>query len=114
MKNVFLLSMMILLTACFHETEAPDNLLTKEQMALFLIDMHVAEAKINNLNLKKDSAQKLSMQYEAYLYEKHQISDSVYKKSYHYYLTHLREFEEVYDIVVDSLSLMERLNTPKK
>lgn len=92
--------------------QKPAQLLSKDQMVAFLVDLHLAEAKISYMgNSPVDSAEKMFRNYEAYLFEKHGIEDSVYLQSYEYYLAHMEQLDEIYAAVVDSLSV---LNTMEK
>ncbi len=82
-------------------------------MVSILIEMHMLEGKLNTLNLKRDSLEKLYYYYEHEVYAKHEVSDSVYLKSYEHYLSQPKQFESIYAAVVDSLSLQERLQSGK-
>lgn len=84
--------------------------MSEAQMIGVLIDVHLAEAKINQLRISKDSASKVFNIFEKDIFEKHQIKDSVYKMSYTYYLDNPKKMELIYNAVVDSLSLREQLH----
>ncbi len=88
----------------------PANLLSKEKMISFLIDLHLTEAKMSYIGVQKsDSVEMLFRNYEHYLFEKHDIDDSVYYQSYQYYLSHMNQLDEIYSAVVDSLSVLNSL-----
>lgn len=88
----------------------PPNLLSKEKMISFLIDLHLAEAKMSYIGTKNaDSTEMLFRHYEKYLFEKHQIDDSSYYQSYQYYLVHMDQLDEIYSAVVDSLNVMSSM-----
>ena len=87
--------------------DPPPQLLSKQQMTSFLIDLHLAEAKMNYIEMRKtDSLEIIFRNYEKYLMTQHGFTDSVYLKSYEYYLDHMELMDEIYSDVVDSLSVM--------
>lgn len=97
--------------ACEDSKTSPEGVLPKEKMISFLIDLHIAEARINDLNLRRDSAEKLFQVVEDSLFIKNGIeNDTVYDNSYEYYLADIEGLDEIYSAVVDSLSLRERLS----
>lgn len=97
--------------ACERANTTPEGILPKEKMVSFLIDLHIAEARINDLNLRRDSAEKFFKVVEDSLYRKNGIADdSVYIRSYEYYLNDVQGLDDIYSAVVDSLSLRERLS----
>ena len=81
----------------------------KEQMVDFLIDVHLAEAGVQDLRLKKDSAAVVFAAQEKLLFKKHGITDSLYITSYNFYIEHPADLEEIYAAVIDSLSLRQVL-----
>lgn len=84
-------------------------------MISFLIDLHIAEARINDLSLRRDSAEAFFKEVEDSLYAKNGIpNDSIYQKSYEYYLRDVNALDAIYSAVVDSLSLRERLVKEKE
>ncbi len=109
-RYYFLAFLIISLTGCARERKLPDGLLTADQMVPFLIDIHIAEAKIKVLKLDRDSSQAFFRRLEEDTYQKHQITDSIYLTSYDYYLEHPDLMVEIYERVIDSLSLREKVN----
>ena len=111
MRNVFLILLMALFVlSCRKRTvDVPDHLLSQQEMIGFLVEVHIAEAKIKELGLGQDSAMKLFQVLEKDLMEKYGINDSIYIESYQFYLRSPDEMVKVYSAVVDSLSLRERL-----
>ena len=79
-------------------------------MVSFLIDLHLAEAKMNYAEVRQsDSTEILFRNYEKYLMNHHGFTDSVYLESYAYYLDHMELMDEIYKDVVDSLNVMSTL-----
>ncbi len=109
MKKLFLFVLLIVFACGNDEVEPPEGLLSKEKMISFLVDLHLAEAKIDLLRVKSDSARLLFKHYEKYLFEKHHIIDSVYYKSFEYYVKDLETMNEIYSAVLDSLNVMSTM-----
>lgn len=112
MRKVFLVIVLVTtLSACVKQQEKPKTVLSEPEMVALLIDMHIAEARIANLSVRRDSSIYLFEIMEDSLYKKHGIAhDSIYLASYEYYLNNLGEMDKIYSAVVDSLSLRERLS----
>jgi hypothetical protein len=103
-----------LLFSCQKE-ERPSEILTPEQMVESLSELYVMEAKVSNIPANRDSTLKIAAYLEARAFDKLGITDSVFKKSYNYYLDRPKELEEIYTILIDSLNLREqRAGTPMK
>jgi hypothetical protein len=106
-KTLFIL---LLLSACVEPEKPPAYLLSKEQMINILTDIHIAEAKVNMMNLRSyDSMQVLYRKLEGDIFKKYQVDTAVYNKSYQYYLENTKEMDEIYAALVDSLTLRENL-----
>jgi hypothetical protein len=113
MKKFFLLLLTVALLGCVRKDKPPEDIMSKQQMVSFLIDLHLMEAKINVTRFPKDSTKAFFPVVEEALFKKHNITDSIYFKSYQYYLNDMFEMEEIYSAVVDSLSLRERISSKK-
>jgi len=84
----------------------------QDKMAECLIEFHLAEARMQGANLATDKAQQYFLPKEKELLAKYN-GDSLFLRSYQYYLLHPKELEAIYDRVIDSLSLREvRLKNP--
>ena len=100
--------LIVSLAGCTKDTSVPDYVIPKEKMVPFLIDIHLAEAKIKVLKLEYDSSIAFYRKLEDEVYKKHQINDSIYMESYNYYLNQPELMVEIYGQVIDSLSLREK------
>src|SRR5699024_9047831 len=98
-----------------NDKERPAHILSEERMVDFLIDLHIAEARVNDMSIRRDSAKIVFEKVEDSLFKKHGIvNDSIYAISYEYYLNHIEGLDKIYGAVVDSLSLRERLSETKE
>ncbi|MFM8911560.1 MAG: DUF4296 domain-containing protein [Flammeovirgaceae bacterium] len=97
-----------LLAACGGRETKPAMMLTKEKLTALIIEMYLAEAKMDATSLPRDSTIRFFIPQEKQILKKLGVSDSTLKITYDYYLQHPKEFEEVYDAVIDSLNLREQ------
>ena len=110
MKKVFLVQIALACTLCGSPSKPnPKRLYTVEQVAGFLKDLYILEAKVKELRLSDDSTKKVFAIYEQQLLEKHSFDDSLYRKSFLYYLGDVKGMARIYEIIADSLSLTERI-----
>ncbi len=79
--------------------------MTHEQMVNYLIQLHIAEAQVQNLRLRKDSSEIVFNIYEKYLLSESGLSDSLFVNSYNHYLQYPEQLEAIYEVVVDSISV---------
>lgn len=109
MKLSFLLVILLLLPlSCKKDEKLPPGVMNREEMVKWMIPIYLAEARTQLLNLNKDSAYRIFIPLQDSLKRSSGIQDSVFVKSYQYYLDHSQELEAVYDAVIDSLSLREQ------
>lgn len=86
----------------------PEGVLSKQDYAALLVDVYLAEARLNALSAQRDSLSKLYFPHEQKLLQQKGIPDSVVLRTYRYYLDHPADLEEVYGILIDTLSLREQ------
>jgi len=86
----------------------PEDVLTKPQMVKVMGELYVAEEKINQLGLTRDSAKIVFEALKQKVFENTSASDSVFKKSLDYYMERPKEMELIYTALVDSLQLREQ------
>ena len=107
MKNIFL-TVLVILCAC-GGPEKPENLITPQQMTKLLLEVHILEAKMNKLPVVPlDCTQVVFDHYEKLLLEDMNITEEQYQVSFDYYLDHPKQFEKIYNAVVDSLLQKEK------
>lgn len=77
-------------------------------MVEIMEDLYIAEEKVNYLALSRDSAVEVAALMENKVFEKAAISDTLFRKSFDYYMERPREMELIYTALVDSLQLKEQ------
>ncbi len=110
---ICLLTTILVLTGCRGD-KTPPGVLDQKQYADYLVNIYIAEAKLNTLAITPDSAMKLFQPFEASLLAKYGVSDSVIQNTYQYYLAHPAQLEQVYTTVIDSLNLMEQKGNTRR
>lgn len=93
--------------AC-HRDKEPEGILSKEQLSALFVEFYLAEARIGNTTVVRDSALMLFLPFEESFLKEKGISDSVLRKTYTYYFSNPSKLEEIYDAVIDTLSLREQ------
>lgn len=85
-----------------------EGILTKAQMVKVMQELYVAEEKVNELALSRDSAKEVFPVMRDKVFENAGIRDSVFKKSLDYYMERPKEMELIYTALVDTLQLREQ------
>jgi hypothetical protein len=97
----------LILLSCGKKEKA-STILDPHEMASIMVDVYLAEARLNGSLMKRDSAKQIFKPFEMNMLSKKGVADSVLKKSYLYYLDHPGELEEIYAEVIDTLALREQ------
>lgn len=107
----------ILLLVCFFTcsscdkapVEKPEDLISEDKMIVLLTDIHLAEATFTNRHYQDSLISKSSSANFYYsVLGKHQVADSVFERSYVFYLSRPRKFEKMYRQVMNNLNEMEQ------
>jgi hypothetical protein len=100
--------MLILCCSCSDSDRSKDDILTREEMVKALTEIYLAEQKVNRLGVARDSAEREFARFKQVVFKKIEVSDSVFKRSFDYYMDRPKEMEIIFTALVDSLSLMEQ------
>ena len=95
----------VICLGCGNGDDKPENILSKKQMVGLMIDVQIAQTRVNDLRLKKDSAQQVYDQYHAYLLDKQVVEDSAFYESLRYYLNRPNDLNLIHEAVLDTLNL---------
>ena len=90
--------------SCGGQEEIPEDVMSKEQMVAVMIDVQIAQTRVNNLRVKNDSAQKAYDHYQSYLLEEHTVSDSSFYTSLQYYLNRPDDLNDIHEAILDTLN----------
>jgi hypothetical protein len=119
-KNSFFTRLLVpaalLLSHCGRPEEPtpPAQLLPREKMVGLLADIHVLEAQVEASRISPDSSRVLFTQQVKSIYKRYNTDEATLKQSMEYYAIHGKDLEEIYGIVVDTLSMREvRMNSNK-
>lgn len=88
--------------------EKPDHLLKEKKMIEMLVDIHLAEATFNHMRYDSIVRNSSSANFYYSVLEKYQVPDSVFEKSYVYYVSDPKNFEKMYREVVNKLVEIEQ------
>lgn len=96
------------LTVACQKNEKPQEVLSQAQLSALLVEVYLAEARLDMVSKPKDTTIKYFIPFEEKLLQRLGVPDSVLRKTYAYYLDHPKELEQVYDSVIDTLTLREQ------
>lgn len=106
-KIALIYAVVCLVMACKKETR-PAGVLSPEEFSKVLVEVYMAEARMNSTALQRDSAMKLFAAYETKMLQQFELPDSIVLKTQQYYVDHPEQLEKIYDSVIDTLSLREK------
>ncbi|MGB3180546.1 MAG: DUF4296 domain-containing protein [Cyclobacteriaceae bacterium] len=109
MKYFFWIILLVLTVSCSRDNSPPEGILGEEKMVSFLKEAYYAETKVKNLHLSNDSSRLLFRHYELALYQKYDITEEEFTRSYNYYLQNPLMLEDINAAILDSLGVMESL-----
>src|SRR5687768_8914468 len=98
----------ILSYSCQPVERKPEGVLPHEEMVKLLSELYILEEKVVRLGLAPDSAQQVFELMRGNFFETAGVQDSVFKKSFDYYMDHPIEMEKIYTVLVDSMQLREQ------
>ncbi len=105
-KYFFLLTFFIIISC---QSRIEENIIKKEIMVKILIDLHLAEKAIGELNYDNDTLKSLYSIKEKEIFDRYSISEEFYRKSYSHYFFDPKELDEVYATLIDSLLLYQQI-----
>lgn len=97
------------LSGCSKEETPPADTLPENKMAAILADIHVAESRVNRLQLRSlDSSLLIFGRLKADIWKKHKVDTLVYNKSYSYYMSHPQIMTRIYEKVNKNIEVREK------
>jgi hypothetical protein len=94
------------MNSCAEKT--PEGILSKEEMVQVMEELYIAEEKVNHLSLSRDSSKQVATFMQSRVFENAAVDDTLFKRSFDYYMEHPRDMELIYTALVDTLQLREQ------
>jgi hypothetical protein len=107
LKKILPVLFSFILFSCIKPEEPTADIIPKDSMAQILIDIHLAEAKVAVKNPSPDTGQMMYEYYKRGIYKNYNISPQRFNSSLEFYTRNVTELNQIYEVVVDSLSLRE-------
>ena len=113
-KNIFkfyLLSVVLLFTACENKTEKPvkEGIIPETKMVEIIVDLHLIDASINLKHFNKRKNSKKIISYYASVLKKHACTRLEFDESMNYYSQEPERLDKIYDRVIQELSKKQEL-----
>lgn len=106
LRTIFFMSALAWVISCAEKR--PAHILSKQEMVEIMEELYIAEEKINHLALSRDSSKKVFAIMQSKLFENAGVTDTVFRKSFDYYMEHPKDLELIYTALVDTLQLREQ------
>lgn len=106
MRTFLTVALFAALISC--SPEKPEGILPRDEMVSIMEDIYISEEKVNHLALSRDSSKIVFKAMSKKVFDNAQITDSVFKRSFDYYMERPKEMELIYTALVDSLQLREQ------
>lgn len=94
--------------------EKPKDLISEKQMIQMLVDIHIAEATFNHMRYDSLVRKSSSANFYYSVLNKYEVQDSVFEKSFVFYSSTPKHFEEMYKDVMNKLSEIEQEYSGRK
>lgn len=114
-RFTLIFAMIVAVAACNQPTELPKGLLPEEQMVQVLVELHLAEARVELIQIPQDSIRPLLKQRYSEIFTQLEIDTAKFNSTFEYYEKHPKKMDLLYEKVVDNLVEREatyRTNTP--
>lgn len=106
--------LMLFFSACSEEEKPPKGTLSEDKMSTVLTDIHLAEARVNRLQLKSlDSSIMIFNRLKSDIWKKHQVDTTAYRESYAYYMSRPEVMTRIYENVNKKIEVREKSNNIK-
>jgi hypothetical protein len=105
-KKYFLI-FLVFCYSCIRPEKPPEDVIPRDTMAAILVDIHIAESKVSVKSIRPDSAHIYYNLHKKEIFNKYKVPEERFEKSFEYYMRNLTEMDQIYAVVVDSLSLRE-------
>ena len=109
MKKLFLAFSLFGLLSCSEEKQpkAPADLLPPAKLTSILADIHIAESRVELMRVSPDTANVIFKRLQEEIFQKHQVNQAEFTKTYDYYLNNINALDKIYEGLVDTLGMRE-------
>ena len=107
MQKLWIIFLFIGTVSC-HSDKKPEGVLTQPQLSALLVEIYLAEARVDQVQVTKDSSIRFFLPFEEKLLKSKGVTDAALRETYTYYLSHPKELEQVYEAVIDTLAFREQ------
>ncbi|TDB63352.1 DUF4296 domain-containing protein [Arundinibacter roseus] len=103
------------LLACNSEEKPPADLLEEEKMAQILSEVHMAEARVTQMQLRSlDSSVIVFEKLQDQIWKKFKVDTALYRKSYAFYTSHPFYLTRIYERVDTLLAARAKADSTKR
>ena len=85
-----------------------EDYINKKLMVQILLDLHISEEVISELPYEKDTLKTLFAIKEQEIFKNYKVTEELYRSSYSHYFFNPGELDDIYRVVIDSLSLYQQ------
>jgi len=108
-RRLLILCPLLAMLACSEDEKRPDDLIPEDKMAQILADIHIAEARVTNLQLRSlDSSVTVYEELQQKIWKKYKVDTLLYRKSYSFYTSHPAYLAEIYEQVEKEIENREK------
>ena len=98
-----------------NKEEIPEGILSRKKMVEVLVDVQIAEAAIQmRNNTPSTGVDTMALAEYKYVFKKHSINDSIFRKNFYYYSSQPELMAAMYTEVITSLSKQQAISAKTK
>jgi hypothetical protein len=103
----FIILLLFVLPSCREKKDIPPGILPENQFISLLVDIHIADASLNILQIKDVKFKFNADDYYYSVLKKHNTDKKTFDNSLQYYSKDLVKLNKIYDEVLKRLSIIE-------
>ncbi len=113
MKNIVVILMLVLGIVSCKQKQEPKNIIDEQKMIKVLVDMQITDAYLSQVYQPDTQKMQANSRYN-YIFKKHKIDSAKFSNSLKYYSLDAKKLDEMYTMVDDSLTRLEKSLMPKQ
>jgi hypothetical protein len=104
-----LLLFLTFIVGCNNDDAQPPNLISEQEIAKILVDIHVIEARVSKMALSNlDTSTLVNERLKLSLFKEYKTDSLTFNRSYQFYSTHPDYLERIYEDVTKQLAVREK------